>query len=349
MASESRQAERFDASWLNATLRGVSGDERLSLRSCERTESTTILSHIVRFRVEYESQDSDLPTGFLLKLSKAGAPPELGDREVNFYRHLSARIPEATVRCFRADFDKDSGESTILLEDMGGEYREERWPLPPSLEETEAAVTALASVHGGWWGNLEPLAGLCEPSDAERIAREEALIEQNFAGFLDFLDDRLSLARRRILEDICAKAPMLWRKRAKEDAKTLRHGDAHLWNFLLPKQKGAAAKLIDWQNWHFGHGTDDLAYMIALHWYPERRARWEMRFVRLYQERVSSLVPGGLSWKECWRSYRKSAVSLPLVAMEQWGMGIAPFVWWPHLERSMCAFEDLGCADFLDS
>ena len=36
-------------------------------------------------------------------------------------------------------------------------------------------------------------------------------------------------------------------------------------------------RLIDWQLWRIGIGTDDLAYTMALDWYPERRRVREKR------------------------------------------------------------------------
>jgi hypothetical protein len=32
-------------------------------------------------------------------------------------------------------------------------------------------------------------------------------------------------------------------------------------------------RLFDWDSWRIDAGSDDLAYMIAMHWYPDRRRR----------------------------------------------------------------------------
>ncbi len=57
----------------------------------------------------------------------------------------------------------------------------------------------------------------------------------------------------------------------------------------------------------------------------------------------------GFGEEELLLRYRESVAALPLIPAEQWAMGSAPLVWWPHLERSMCAFEDLNCAELLSS
>jgi hypothetical protein len=47
-------------------------------------------------------------------------------------------------------------------------------------------------------------------------------------------------------------------------------------------------RLIDWDAWRLDLGAEDLAYMMALHWYPERRRRVEMPLLRRYHEALTS-------------------------------------------------------------
>ena len=51
---------------------------------------------------------------------------------------------------------------------------------------------------------------------------------------------------------------------------TVTRGDSHVWNCFLP-QDGVAQtpRLFDWDAWRLAVGTDDLAYMIAMHWYRD--------------------------------------------------------------------------------
>jgi aminoglycoside phosphotransferase (APT) family kinase protein len=51
------------------------------------------------------------------------------------------------------------------------------------------------------------------------------------------------------------------------------HGDAHVWNSL--HSPDGDVRVVDWDDWRLAAPTDDLAYMMALHWYPERRHRLE--------------------------------------------------------------------------
>ena len=53
---------------------------------------------------------------------------------------------------------------------------------------------------------------------------------------------------------------------------TVTHGDAHIWNFLLPRAGVSdTVRIFDFDLWDINVPTHDLAYMVALHWYPERR------------------------------------------------------------------------------
>jgi len=38
---------------------------------------------------------------------------------------------------------------------------------------------------------------------------------------------------------------------------------------------GEEVRVIDWESWHISTATMDLAHMMAMHWYPDRRNRME--------------------------------------------------------------------------
>jgi Ecdysteroid kinase-like family len=52
--------------------------------------------------------------------------------------------------------------------------------------------------------------------------------------------------------------------------------------FLPRDGRGKEVKLIDWENWSIDTATDDLAYMMAMLWYPDRRRRMEGSLLDLY-------------------------------------------------------------------
>ena len=152
-----------------------------------------------------------------------------------------------------------------------------------------------------------------------------------------------------IYESVLSSGNQDWLPRHTKSGKTLLHGDAHFWNFLYPREKSAEhIRVIDWNSWDIGRATDDLAYMIGLHWYPERRKAYETELLRHYHHRLQE---NGISyqWNEMWWDYRLSIIMDLFIPVWQWHRGINPVVWWPHLERSFLAYDDLGCAGYVEN
>lgn len=89
------------------------------------------------------------------------------------------------------------------------------------------------------------------------------------------LGDSLSADRRRIYERFFAAPPHFARMATRQNLSVV-HGDAHVWNVFLPNDDSEHdARLFDWDGWRIGLPATDLAYMMATHWYPERRRRFE--------------------------------------------------------------------------
>ena len=80
--------------------------------------------------------------------------------------------------------------------------------------------------------------------------------------------------------------------------------------------------------------------MMATHWYPDRRRRFEQplldRGVRNYDRAALA------------EDYRRSVVMQLLLPPLLWSIGIPPLVWWPHIERITAAVDDLDCRSLLD-
>ena len=106
-------------------------------------------------------------------------------------------------------------------------------------------------------------------------------------------------------------------------------------------------RLIDWASWRIGIATRDLAYMMALHWYPERRVRLERPLLHRYHERLVAHGVRDYSQDALIEDYRLAALLQLTTPVWQATLDLPAAVWWSHLERSMLAFEDLGCAELL--
>lgn len=88
--------------------------------------------------------------------------------------------------------------------------------------------------------------------------------------------------------------------------------------------------------------------MMALHRYPERRARLEQPLLRGYHEQLVTYGVGGYSFEALLDDYRLSALWQMTIPVWQATAKLPAPIWWSHFERAMLAFEDLRCADLLD-
>ncbi len=128
---------------------------------------------------------------------------------------------------------------------------------------------------------------------------------------------------------------------------TVTHGDSHYWNFLFPRNKEEnQCVIIDWQSWGIGLGAEDLAYMIALFWYPERRQRMEQPLLKFYLEEMQKQHIDYV-WNDFWTEYRISVIFNLLSPVFRQSRDRHPAIWWPLLESGFGAFEDLNCLEFL--
>jgi hypothetical protein len=305
--------------------------------------------------------DSNTATAARLEISySADAPPEapqslfvkLGSRriEVDFYQAIVPAMPDSPApRCYAAGFSPETGRSYLLFDDLSATHTVPEGDLPPSLADTERLVDALARFHAHWWQHPRLRSDIAEIAE-DVPAYVAGVAQEAFAGFVDLLGDRLSAQRRQIYERIFAAWPLpaLVARRAAGQHTTLVHGDTHYWNFLAPRDPAAEqVRIIDWAVWHIGVGPSDLAYMIALFWFPERRARMEQDLVRRYHSRLIAQGVAGYSWEQCWLDYR-TALIFHLFWPIFWHRYLPQSIWWNTLEKAMLAFEDLGCAELLN-
>ncbi|MGH2369142.1 MAG: aminoglycoside phosphotransferase, partial [Chloroflexota bacterium] len=94
-------------------------------------------------------------------------------------------------------------------------------------------------------------------------------------------------------------------------------------------------------------GTDDVAYMIALHGYRDWRRRYERRLLERYHEALLRSGVRGYTWASCWNDYRLSVLGSLFTPPHFWSINVPAYIWWAKLECGMQAFEDLGCAELL--
>lgn len=342
--------EQVTPAYLTEVLRRACALERGRVRAVEVTlERALHVSHVCRLAVTYtDDAPEDAPAQLFLKLSGAALEAHYSRKEIEFYAKVAPLAPELPLlRCFDAVFDEATGRAHLLLEDVTETHGQPPAPMPPHDEECDAVVDCLAELHARWWH--DPRLGrevgrLTTQTEFEELRR---MIETRLAGFLDFLGDRLSRERRARYEQVLAGAMQPWRRMLTREGLTLAHGDAHWWNFLYPRREGRVL-IFDWHQWHVDAPLKDLAYLIAVNWYPERRARLEQPLLRRYHAQLQARGVERFSWADCWLGYRQQIIRELFIPMWQWSSGMPPSVWWAGLEKVWLAFDDLNCAELLD-
>ncbi|QOZ80097.1 aminoglycoside phosphotransferase [Bradyrhizobium sp. CCBAU 53351] len=313
----------------------------------------TVVSHIVRLGLRYVGESTGAPQSLILKTANSAFAEKLangGRREVEYYTQLVPNMPPGLVPlCFDGHFDEDSLAWHLLLEDLTDSHDvAAAWPLPPSREQTIAIITTLARWHAAWWdhpGLGDTVGTFASPEDsAERI--------ETFAGhydrFADSLGDRLSEERRILYRRLIDQSDRLSQRYHSRRHLSITHGDAHVWNFLLPRSGVAdTARIFDFDLWSINVPSHDLAYMMAMHWYPERRQALERALLNLYHDTLIDSGITGYTRGALDRDYRWAVLWQITRPVWQWSFNIPPVIWWNNLERIFAAVDDLGCEELL--
>ncbi|MGA7808588.1 aminoglycoside phosphotransferase [Bradyrhizobium sp.] len=307
-------------------------------------------SHTFRLGLSYEGAAADAPSSLVLKmghLDGTGRPSYANRCEIAFYRDLASAI-RVVPRCFEAVAASDTSTWHLLLEDLtDSHFFATEWPLPPAPGQCESIVEAWARCHAAWWGDprLGVSVGSWPDEQWERYLQQG--FTERFANFADRFGQVMPPERRGLYERLLDRAPrLLARYRARRDL-TLSHGDAHWWNCFLPRDGGGKVQLIDWEGWSIDTGTTDIAYMMAMLWFPDMRRAIEQLLLDRYHAALLANGVSGYDRRALHDDYRLSVLWLILRPIEQAASNIPPRVWWPNLERIMLAVDDLGCRELL--
>ncbi|WP_027549916.1 phosphotransferase [Bradyrhizobium sp. Cp5.3] len=343
-----------EAGHLTAALRKAGALDRGAVREVKVLhQRDTIVSHIIRLGLRYVGESDGAPQSLILKTPHANFAKTLanaGRQEVAFYTQLAPKMPAQVVpRCFDGTFDEESLAWHLLLEDLTDSHViATQWPLPPSRGQAMAIVTALGRMHAAWWDH----ASLGETVGTWMSTDDSRRLMETFAGhydrFADLLGDRLSEERRIIYRRFIEQSGRLFERYHSRRNVSIAHGDAHIWNFLLPRAGVAdVVRIFDFDQWRINVPTGDLAYMMATQWYPERRQALERPLLNRYYETLIAHGVTGYTRGALDQDYRRSVLWHITKPVWQWSINIPPVIWWNNLERVFSAVDDLGCEEFL--
>lgn len=353
--------EQANPEWLTTTLRreGVLARGHVVAVAQEEVDSSSQVAHLT---LTYTPDAvASAPTRLLMKIADPDLErrmPQRNVREVHFYRIVAPLAGDLTVvRCYDAAYrHADVDQFHLLLADPSATtHRSYRYSAaPPTRAQCEMIVDALARLHARCWDDQRVKAGLDGQPPVEwhtGLATEgfARWIDDTLPRFLDDLGERLPSSRQALYRHIGRHLPpRLLERQARNENLTLTQGDVHLGNFLYPRDPMVDYPyIIDWKRASFALGAGDLAYMMALSWFPAIRAQWERPLLERYHRRVSEYGVTGYGWADLWDDYRVSVLKHLFEPIWGWSVRQNTLIWWNHLDRISHAIDDLRCIDAL--
>jgi aminoglycoside phosphotransferase (APT) family kinase protein len=307
-----------------------------------------------QLKISYSSDAAPkLPTAMILKVpfGENQVALDMEREEVLAYRKLFEAMPALPIpRCFDSRMEDETGRSQILLEDLSATHFRGEQPEDLSLRQWELCVETLAELHAFYWESAALGTEIGTLFDAAEIERVRKFSEESMVKFFAEMDGELSPEMRRAFENTLEFYPEFWRGQLTTRRRnTLIHGDAHSWNFLFPKDaENGRAVMIDLATLRVRPATNDLAYLMAMKWQPERRARLELPLLRHYHSALVSRGVKDYSWEDCLLDYRHSILTHLFTPAVQCASGaLSPGIWQANLKRITAAFADLRCGELL--
>lgn len=318
------------------------------LRLAGRDEAT-VLSRVGHIAVEYSPDAPPTAPSHIFLKSGSGQDEHNEDwsAEVDFYTRLAAATPSVTVPCYHAAYADEPARFHLLLAHFSTSHTRVSWPLPPTMIQLEQAVDCLADVHSAWWAHPRLGHDIALRCTETSLTAWLSVWEQQLRHFFDLLGDRLLPRRRKLYEWILPRLlSRLLQRRQDSSHYTIAHQDAHPYNFLFPHEaRTQTTRLVDWATWDVELGARDLAYLLALHLFPEQRSLVEHVLLRRYHDRLMANGIKNYSWEALWNDYRLFVTWNMFIPIEQSFWNIPSYIWWWHTERSVLAFDDLQCAE----
>ncbi len=330
--------------------RGLKGAEVTGV--CLRDRVNGLFSVRIFYDLSYApSVPEAAPGRVFLKLSLPDSEPSqcMIRQEGEFYRSYGDIPALPMVRYFDASYSDATGAAHLLLDDLSLTHMNPPPPLPPVLSQAESMVDALARFHAYWWEHIGLGTEVGEKWEEATIEKSMRYLEENFRKFFDLVGDLLSGERKLLYRRFLAAWPRVARRLVGAPNLTLIHGDAHAWNCLLPKDAARdPAYLIDLATCRIRPGPNDLAYMMALMWFSDARARWEKLLLDRYYQKLLSMGVKNYSGEDFEWDYRFGVLCHLFTPVFQAVGGFVPATtWWYSLERILAAFHDLDCDELL--
>lgn len=342
--------------WLTNRLHqlGHLSNERVSAIQKTQVFSNNAQSAQIEITYSAHSNLTKAPNRLFVKVASPDFP--WNHVEFDFYTRIAPEMQQKRPNfswpfptCYDAVYSEGESGAHLLLEDLSTTHISADAPLPSTPIQAQMIIEGLAAFHAYWWEDGRLGGEIGQRQTAESLAKMIQWAKGNFAKWSIFMGERLSKKRGTVLEAVFTDWPALRKERIlKGQGITLVHRDTHPLNFLYPRNEETdRIKIIDWQSWRVDSALDDLAYMMACHWYPEYRQRLERPLLEHYHQQLLLHGVKDYDWELCWYDYRASVIRCLFFLIGSWHEKRPSAMWFERLEKGLLAFDDLGCMELL--
>jgi hypothetical protein len=301
--------------WLTTTLDasvGLHGAQVSGFATSPVGEGIGMLGILVRVELEYDRPGANAPQSVIAKFPsdvpgnrEVGVTYRLYEREVNFYTQVGPQISGlAAPKCFGGQYEPSTGDSFLLLEDLGA-YRVGDQVAGCTAAEAITVLDAVIPLHASYWGRTDDplLDGMTKVDDEPQIAGITGGCAAGWdpcvAMFPEAMPDDIRAVRDRFLAAVPELHRMVGRR-----AQTVIHGDLRLDNMMFgqsPQMHDVV--LLDWTLTKTS-GLHDVAYLVSQNVDLAERREHEQQIIEHYHRGLVEHGVKDYSLEDCWADYR---------------------------------------------
>ena len=301
--------------WLTATLEAdgvLNGVKVTNFSTSPVGEGIGMLGILVRVDLTYDGPAPDAPQTVIAKFPSAtpgnreiGMTYRLYEREVNFYTRVCAQIGGlAAPRCFGGQYDPTTGDSFLLLEDLGA-YRTGDQVKGCTAAEAMMILDAVIPLHATYWDRIDdPLMdGVTKVDDPPQIAGIAGGCAVGWDPCVQMFPEAMPDEIRAVKDKFLAAVPELHRMVGRL-VQTVIHGDLRLDNMMFGDTADLRpVVLLDWTLTKTS-GLHDVAYLVSQNVDLEERRAHENEIIEHYHRGLLEHGVEGYSLEQCWEDYR---------------------------------------------
>lgn len=310
----------------------------------------------VRYGSWHRADGADLPNSFVIKLP--AQDPAVRERvalsyrsEHAFYTGVADTVAVPLPRCYFCAY-AEPADFALLLADMAPAEQGDQIR-GCTIAEAQAAVTALAGLHGPRWCDPAWLSfeGTVMPKPDQAAAHGLGEITRMAAATtIERVGERLTATDcATVLQSADLIADWLL---GAGDRFSILHGDYRADNVLFDPQ-GGWATVVDWQTLAVGLPARDLAYFLGTSLQPAVRVRHERTLLQVYREALNGFGVADFDDETCWRDYRFGMLQIPMITTLGFAFSAATDrgddMVVAMLERGSRAIRDLGTLELVRS